>query len=177
MGASRSRTAHHLYGIAAVIFVTVGTQLPFDRLIRAVDDTLDATPTLGEALFQIGKGGYEPRNGHWQRVLTPPEFKAVMTKATVVISHAGIGTILSSRKYGLPVVMMPRRADMSEHRNDHQTATARSLGHLSGVYVAWDEVELVRLLASPLTPPSRAADNASRQRLKDALAGMIRASL
>lgn len=157
-----------------MIFVTVGTQLPFDRLIRAVDDALAAAP--GEALFQIGKGSYEPRNGRWQRTLAPAEFKAAMTDARVVISHAGIGTILSSRRYGLPLVLMPRKAELGEHRNDHQTATARSLGHLSGVHIAWDAAELATLLARPsLAPPSQATDDASRQRLKTTLAGLIRA--
>lgn len=157
-----------------MIFVTVGTQLPFDRLIRAVDVVLTENPS--DALFQIGAGEYEPRNGSWRRVLTPPEFKAAMATASVVISHAGIGAILSSRKWGLPVILLPRRLDKGEHRNDHQTATAHSLGHLSGVHVAWDETELSALLSSPLAPPLQSADDASRQRLKTALGTLIRAS-
>jgi UDP-N-acetylglucosamine transferase subunit ALG13 len=149
-----------------LILVTVGTQLPFDRLIRAVDAILDARPGL--ALFQI--------NGRWQRVLAPAEFKAAMTEADVVVSHAGIGTILSSRKYGLPAVLMPRLKALSEHRNDHQTATAHSLSHLSGVYVAWNEAELATILAETLAPPSNTADNAPRQQLMATLTALISAS-
>jgi UDP-N-acetylglucosamine transferase subunit ALG13 len=174
MGASGPPARRYLRGIPALILVTVGTQLPFDRLIQAVDAMLDARP--GTALFQIGNGSYEPRNGRWQRVLAPAEFKAAMTEADVVVSHAGIGTILSSRKYGLPAVLMPRLKTLGEHRNDHQTATAHSLSHLSGIYVAWNEAELVTILAETLAPPSNTADNAPRQKLMATLAALISAS-
>jgi UDP-N-acetylglucosamine transferase subunit ALG13 len=172
--ASGSRAPHYLCGITSLILVTVGTQLPFERLIRAVDAMLDARP--GQALFQIGNGNYEPRNGRWQRVLAPAEFNAAMTEADVVVSHAGIGTILSSRKYGLPAVLMPRLQTLGEHRNDHQTATARSLSHLSGVYVAWNESELVTILTEKLAPPSNAANSAPRQQLMATLTALISAS-
>jgi UDP-N-acetylglucosamine transferase subunit ALG13 len=158
-----------------LIFVTVGTQLPFDRLIRAVDAALDARPA--EVLFQIGKGSYLPRNGRFQRVMDGPEFKAAMRAATVVVSHAGIGSILASRQHRTPALLMPRKRALGEHRNDHQSATARSLAHLTGLYVAWDEADVARLLAERLEPPVVTADDPMRVQLKDTLAAIIRDSV
>ncbi|MDO8301772.1 MAG: beta(1,3)galactosyltransferase EpsH, partial [Sedimentisphaerales bacterium] len=45
-----------------MIFLTVGTQFPFDRLLRAVDDAIDRG-TAGEEIYaQIGESRYVPRN-------------------------------------------------------------------------------------------------------------------
>jgi len=45
-----------------MIFLTVGTQFPFDRLVRAVDSIIDKG-LISETLFaQIGESSYKPRN-------------------------------------------------------------------------------------------------------------------
>jgi UDP-N-acetylglucosamine transferase subunit ALG13 len=47
---------------------------------------------------------------------------------------------------GKPLVILPRKAALGEHRNDHQMATARRFANRAGVTVAWDEIELRRRL-------------------------------
>jgi hypothetical protein len=55
-----------------VIFVTVGTQLPFDRLIRAVDEWAGAA--AGADVFaQIGPTAVEPRHIAYRRFVSPAE--------------------------------------------------------------------------------------------------------
>jgi UDP-N-acetylglucosamine transferase subunit ALG13 len=53
-----------------------------------------------------------------------------------------MGTILSAMEAGKPLLVMPRRAALGEHRNDHQMATAMRLEDRLGLAVAWDEEEL-----------------------------------
>ena len=65
-----------------------------------------------------------------------------MTAADAVVAHAGIGTILTALELGKPLLVMPRRAEFGEHRNDHQLATARRFAELGSVIVAFDETEL-----------------------------------
>jgi len=60
----------------------------------------------------------------------------------MILAHAGMGTILTAVDLGKPILVMPRRADQGEHRNDHQLATARQLQDVLGLCVAWDEDEL-----------------------------------
>ena len=145
-----------------MIFATVGTQLPFPRLIDALDAL---APRLGEEVIaQVGAS-----QGHWpaldiRRSLTPSEFEAAFTGARVVVAHAGIGTILSAKRWARPLVILPRRHALGEHRNDHQIATARQVETLPGIHVAWEAADLEALLARrDLTPanekpsPSHAA--------------------
>jgi UDP-N-acetylglucosamine transferase subunit ALG13 len=125
-----------------VIFVTVGGQTPFDRLIRAVDHWAISSDTRHELLFQIGSGSYVPASGKWVRFLSAPEFKSTVVNASLIIAHAGMGSILTALEVGKPILVMPRRARLRETRNDHQIATANALKQRGQVYVAADETEL-----------------------------------
>lgn len=132
-----------------MIFLTVGTQLPFDRLVSAVDawaaDRGRGSPGAddGGVFAQIGPGArYRPRYIQWAESIPPRECRRRMEAADLVIAHAGMGTILEALVLGKPVIVMPRRADLHEHRNDHQLATARYLAEKLGIKVAMDEASL-----------------------------------
>ncbi len=154
-----------------MIFVTVGTQLPFDRLIALADE---AAPSLSRPVFaQIGICTYAPRNIEYSARLTPLEFDRLFSQADMIVSHAGIGTVLTAQKYRKPIVLFPRRAALGEHRNDHQLATVNALEGRSGVYIARTEDELRTLLGSTLTPPDMESEHPSRESLKGALGNII----
>jgi UDP-N-acetylglucosamine transferase subunit ALG13 len=112
-----------------VIFLTVGTQLPFDRLVRAVD-AWAATRAGAEVFGQIsdpGPSGYRPKHFPWVADLDPAEFEARFGAATHIVAHAGMGTIIGALGAGKPLLVMPRRAHLGEQRNDHQFATVQRL--------------------------------------------------
>lgn len=144
-----------------MIFVTVGTQLPFDRLISAVDAWAGSAPGR-EVFAQIGPSSQAPRNIAHAQFVSPEECSERMAAAEAIVAHAGIGTILTALELGKPVLVMPRRAELGEHRNDHQLATARRFATLGKVDVAFDETELVARLdelcdGAPLARISRSA--------------------
>ena len=134
-----------------MIFLTVGTQFPFDRLVRAVDSIIDKG-LISETLFaQIGESSYKPRNFESAACLEKGVFDDYMRQASGIIGHAGMGTItmaLSNRK---PLLVMPRLKRYHEVVNDHQLAIAKKfseLGHILAVYDAKDLPEGVRRLES-----------------------------
>jgi UDP-N-acetylglucosamine transferase subunit ALG13 len=123
------------------IFVTVGAQMSFDRLVGAVDAWAGERPGA-DVFAQIGPDGAEPRHVRWVRFLGPEDFRRCVAEAGAVVSHAGMGTILTALEYRKPIVVMPRRGDLRETRNDHQVATAERFHALGRVRVARDEREL-----------------------------------
>jgi UDP-N-acetylglucosamine transferase subunit ALG13 len=134
-----------------VIFLTVGTQLPFDRLVSAVDEWAE---TASEDVFaQIGPSALRPRHIKYVQFVSAAECADRLEAASSIVAHAGMGTILMALQLGKPLLVMPRRADLGEHRNDHQLATARRFAEL-GVAVAFDEAELRPKLAA-LQPTAR----------------------
>ncbi len=129
-----------------MIFVTVGEQLPFDRLVRAVDEWA-GSQGRHDVFAQIGDGRYVPRNFEWTRFLEPDAFRNRLAAARILVAHAGMGSILTALELEKPILILPRRAALREHRNDHQLATAERLGEHGLVHVAMDEQELKRRLA------------------------------
>ena len=135
-----------------MIFLTVGTQLPFDRLVRAVDDWAGRTGR-SDIVAQIGPSELSPRHLQFQRFVSPAEFVQHLTAADLIISHAGMGSIIHALELGKPILVMPRRADLDEHRNDHQLATARRFLESGRIMVAMDEYELSAQLEVLRRPP------------------------
>jgi UDP-N-acetylglucosamine transferase subunit ALG13 len=124
-----------------MIFVTVGTDQPFDRMVKIIDSWA-AERARSDIFAQIGEGGWEPKSIPFSHLLTPPDFKKRFDQARVIIAHAGMGTILSALNHGKPILVMPKLASLGEHRNEHQLATARQMMHMGNVTVAFDEAEL-----------------------------------
>lgn len=124
-----------------MIFVTVGANTPFDRLVRCVDEWA-AERGRDDVFAQVGAADYRPAHLRWKERLTPEEFRDTLARARVIVAHAGMGTILTALQLGIPVLVMPRRAALREQRNDHQLATARRLAERGLVHVAMDEAEL-----------------------------------
>jgi UDP-N-acetylglucosamine transferase subunit ALG13 len=124
-----------------MIFVTVGSELPFDRLVRVVDEWAQAAGRK-DVFAQIAETEFKPAYIPYKQFLEPAEFSEKLTSASVIISHAGMGTILSALRYEKPILVMPRRATLREVRNEHQLATAQRLSAMGRISVALDEAEL-----------------------------------
>lgn len=123
-----------------MIFVTVGEQLPFDRLIRTMDEW--AAFSGKEVFAQTGLSKWRPTCIPYKEFLEPHEYKKRFREASLIVAHAGMGTIISALEMGKPILVMPRQKVLGEHRNDHQLATAQRFQALNYISVAMDEVEL-----------------------------------
>ncbi|MFY7744446.1 MAG: glycosyltransferase [Erythrobacter sp.] len=131
-----------------MIIVTVGMQLGFDRLIKAMDAL---APTLGmPVIAQTGEGSYQTHNMEARAKIASAEFEALLGDARLIVSHAGIGTVLTAARCKKPIRLVPRRGDLGEHRNDHQFAAVRKLAGRPGILVAQDETGLQEQIAAAL---------------------------
>ena len=151
------------------IFATVGTQLPFDRLIRELDQLAESCPEF-DVVAQIGTSCYEPRHMAWSRMISESQFREHVNDCDAIVAHAGMGTIISAMDDGKRVIVMPRRAEYGEHRNDHQLATAKRLGHLKGLAVIHNGQELAEALEAVRIRSSASTDtvlNASPQLISE----------
>lgn len=136
------------------IFATVGTQLPFDRLIRGLDSWAECNPEV-EVFAQIGSTHYEPHHMHWARMISASCFRDNIGQCDTIVAHAGMGTIISGVEYGKRIVIMPRREEFGEHRNDHQLGTAKRMTKQFGVEVAHNDDELAYALDAVIDAPEQ----------------------
>lgn len=155
-----------------MIFLTVGTLFPFDRLVRAVDDAV-ASGVVEQLVFaQIGKTNYEPKNIEYTAILENRNFDKKISDADYLISHAGIGTITMALELNKPLLVMPRRKKFKEHVNDHQVATARKFEQLGHILVAYDVEDLpdgIRKLKNFIPRKRKANPDAVADRIRQFL--------
>lgn len=123
-----------------MIFLTVGTQLPFDRLIEIVDNypKIKSFPVV----CQNCNGLYVPRNFSVVNNLTLDAYNKIVTECSVIISHAGMGSILTAMQYQKPVIILPRLLALNEIRSEHQVPTAKAFSKSAGIYSVFEPQEI-----------------------------------
>jgi UDP-N-acetylglucosamine transferase subunit ALG13 len=134
-----------------VILVTVGSMMPFDRLIRSADGWAERHPEE-DVLAQIGSGTYTPLHMRAVKMLSPEELRERLQESRIVIGHAGMGTIIMALELQKPLIVLPRLQHLGEHTTDHQVATAKKFQDRAGIFVAWDEKEAVDALSGAWVP-------------------------
>ena len=128
-----------------MILVTVGMQIPFDRLCKSVDDWAGAR-NRNDVFMQTGETDWVPEHSKCIKMIRPDEFRDLMKKADLLIMHVGVGSIVTACDYGIPMVLMPRRESLHETRNDHQYHAALKIRGTPGIEVAMDETEIPVIL-------------------------------
>jgi beta-1,4-N-acetylglucosaminyltransferase len=125
-----------------MIFLTVGTQFPFDRLVKGIDELFDEGVMRDDVFAQIGDSSYQPRHFEAVTSLEKKAFDERFRQASAVISHAGMGVITLALDNGKPLLVMPRQRKYREVVNDHQAGLADRFEALGHILVARDEFHL-----------------------------------
>lgn len=110
-----------------MIFVAVGTQkFPMNRLLRQIDELIASGELQEEVFAQIGHSDYQPVHYAYREFLDKEEFDGTVAKCDLLITHSGVGTIISGLTRGKPVIVYPRLSKYGEHVDDHQLEIAQS---------------------------------------------------
>ena len=134
-----------------MIFVTLGNHFQsFDRLLREVDELAPRIPQ--EIIIQRGYSVYRPQNTKYFDFVPIDTAIEYMKMSELVISHAGFGTIILCKKYGIPIIIVPRRKKFGEHMNDHQMEIAKALEERKedNIHVVYEESQLEEKLGEVL---------------------------
>ena len=76
-----------------MIFVTVGTQIPFDRLLKSVEKQLELGNIKEKVLVQAGVTNFKSDKMEIVGFIPMDEFKKIIEEAKIIICHGGVGTI------------------------------------------------------------------------------------
>lgn len=167
-----------LLGFRPVIFATVGSMLPFERFVRMMDAWAADHPSE-EVFVQIGRGQYEPSHAAWARMLDSAAFDAKIQSATLIVAHAGTGTVFAALAHRKPIVLVPRYADQKEHTTDHQLHTAAWLKQKPGIVICSRgedlavKIEEARHLGSAVAGIPQHASPEFLTRLRSAIQGFL----
>jgi len=116
-----------------MIFASVGGQLPFPRMIQAVDRW--AKEGTRKVIAQIGDDESKYNFIESHRFIEASRFRSLVSECDVFITHAGMGNIILGSELGRPLIVMARLTSLGEHRSDHQVSTVARLRSLDNVMV------------------------------------------
>lgn len=105
------------------LFVTLGTIYPY-RFDALVDAVLSTGLADSRTVWQLGATMRHGLPGKAVAQMGAGEFDECARSAEVVITHAGVGTLMHLLEMGIFPVVVPRRAQRKEHVDDHQVQIA-----------------------------------------------------
>ena len=102
------------------------------------------------------------------------EFERLIQQSSLLIMHAGAGSVIHAVRAERVPIVMPRRAADGEHIDDHQLEFATALASTGHALLARDTAELRRAVYAALAPSDRraAAPTQLVQHIRDLLAGL-----
>lgn len=102
-----------------MIFVTLGTQdKEFPRLLEAVEKL----NVQDEIIIQKGSTKFDSQKDNIKtyKFMSKTKMDQYMREADVIITHAGVGTIIAGLKLHKKMIVAARLKQYKEHVNDHQ---------------------------------------------------------
>ena len=104
-----------------MILVTLGTQdKSFTRLLDAIQEQIDKGIIKDKVVVQAGFTKYNSKNMEIFDLIDRDEFSKLIEKCDLLITHGGVGSILTGLKSNKKIIVCPRLSKYKEHINDHQ---------------------------------------------------------
>lgn len=104
-----------------MILVTLGTQdKEFKRLLDIIEDAIENDIIKEEVIVQAGSTKYDSKNMKIFDVIPMNEFDKLMKKCDILITHGGVGSIITGLKNNKKIIAMARLKIYKESANDHQ---------------------------------------------------------
>lgn len=109
-----------------MILVLLGTQNnDFTRLLKAIQENIDKKIIKEEVIVQAGFTKFKSKDMKIFSLMDKKKLNKLQEEADLIITHAGVGSIVSSLVKGKKVIVVPRLKKYDEHVNSHQIQIAR----------------------------------------------------
>ena len=104
-----------------MILVTLGTQdKQFIRLVKELDRLVENKTIKEKVIVQLVTTKYQTKNFETFDLIQYDKLEKLTEEASLIITHGGVGSILTGLKKGKKVIAIPRLSAYKEHTNDHQ---------------------------------------------------------
>lgn len=104
-----------------MILVMLGTQNnSFHRLLEKIQEMIDKKVINEKVIVQAGRTKFESKDMEILGIVPEKKLKKLMDEADLIITHGGVGSIVTALKMHKKVIAVPRLSGFNEHVNDHQ---------------------------------------------------------
>ena len=146
-----------------MILITLGTQdKPFYRLLEAVQKQIDNNVIKEEVIVQAGcSSDFKSENMKIFDLIPMDEYDKLIEKCDVLITHGGVGSIVTGLKSNKKVIAAARLEKYKEHVNDHQLQIIENFSN-SGYILSlenFDELDEILAKAKTFKPNKYKSNN------------------
>ena len=131
-----------------MILVLLGTQNnSFHRLLEEVEKNIKNKTIQEEVIVQAGYTKFESKNMKIIDLMSKEELDKYMSKANLIITHGGVGSIIMALEKGKKVIAVPRKHEYGEHVNNHQIQIIKDFtdkGYIIGIENVEDLPEAIK---------------------------------
>ena len=126
-----------------MILVLLGTQNnSFSRLLEEIERLINKKVITDNVIVQAGYTKYESDKMKIIDLISKEELEKYQDDANVIITHGGVGSIVSSIKKEKKVIAIPRLHKYEEHVNDHQEEIVKLFDQKGYIIGLNDVIEL-----------------------------------
>ena len=90
-------------------------------MFKQVVQQIDKGNIKDKVIVQAGCTKYESKDMEILDLIPYDKFEEYIKKCSILITHGGVGSIITGLKNNKIVIAAPRLAKYKEHTNDHQT--------------------------------------------------------
>lgn len=132
-----------------MILITLGTQdKPFTRLLEEVDKQVELGNIKDKIVVQAGYTKYNSKNMEIFDLIDREKFSDLIASCDLLISHGGVGSILTGLKNNKKVIAAPRLSKYGEHMNDHQIQIIENFSKMGYILSYMEDDDLGKILKS-----------------------------
>ena len=120
-----------------MILVLLGTQNnSFNRLLEEIEKNIKNGTIKEEVIVQAGYTKFETDKMEIIDLMSKEQLEKFQDEADLIITHGGVGSIISSIEKGKKVIAVPRMHEYGEHVNNHQKEIVKDFndkGYIIGI--------------------------------------------
>lgn len=124
-----------------MILVLLGTQNnSFHRLLEEIEKNIEDGTIKEEVIVQAGYTKFESKRMKIFSLVPKEELEMLQQQANLIITHGGVGSIITSIRKGKKVIAVPRLHEYGEHVNNHQIEIVENFNE-QGYIIGIEKVE------------------------------------
>lgn len=124
-----------------MILVLLGTQNnSFHRLLEEIEKNIEDGTIKEEVVVQAGYTKFESKKMKIFGLVPKEELEKLQQQANLIITHGGVGSIITSIRKEKKVIAVPRLHEYGEHVNNHQIEIVNNFNN-QGYIIGIEKVE------------------------------------
>lgn len=120
-----------------MILVLLGTQNnSFYRLLEEIEKNIKDGTINEKVIVQAGYTKFQSQNMEIFDLISKEKLEQFQSQADLIITHGGVGSIITSIRKGKKVIAVPRMHEYGEHVNNHQVEIIENFnkqGYIIGI--------------------------------------------